>query len=834
MDKQDIADYLSSIGASGTRVAAGNKVPDVIGQFGIGFLSAFVVASRVEVRTRHFRSKDQTHGWLWHNEGRKDYTLDRCNVAHIGTEIRVFLHDVTDRGLLHEDALRRTVSDYADMLKVPIHLNRSDVPANARVMPWERHYSSGRDRAQQYRMYLERSVPGDVLEVIPLHLEPAASGGGISADGLLYITRRRRIAGDLPRNIRLFHKRMFVCENKRDILPEWATFVNGIINTPDLTPNAARDNFVLNATYAELRAALGNVVIAHFEALAHDDPDRLSHLLAYHNLAIKSACDAHPQFFQSFGHLLNWRINARSPVATATPDGHAVHFPSPDADTGDRAEAWATLPTIIAALPARADDAHKPTLWCFTTFSYTDHFFEMADAAGITVIDATSAFERRLLESWVREHAPEVTLAHIDRDDDDPDIFTKTDADRDARVEHLAQRMTGHIRPHGTGSVRVEARRFPPASIPAVIRWPRESEWSSHAEVLIADPETLPPVRDMAEKALRAATIDNQRMTINADNALIRKLAEVGHRVGYEGQDILELMVGVYNASVLRGPVASPRDEKIFHEQFGRLMMRITDCVLAQQDLVRRVMELDRREEALRRREGGRRDDRSHTVAFLMTPFNKEFEQTRRGVQAAIERLGCELRTADRKTFDDFIHKNVQKHLNDADFYIADLTGLNVNVLLELGAVLFQSERRPMILLWRVAEEDDERRGLPAEISGAVVIPYREGWNADTIAAELHQKLLEHEPLTAILGEETRDLMASVELIRGRVGTLGLGDDTLERLSAALPTVSAWRRASIAEVGELLPPESRDLAPVVRRRIAPELSPEGHADLAPE
>ncbi|MFT5327382.1 MAG: molecular chaperone HtpG [Planctomycetaceae bacterium] len=83
MSKADLEDYLSSIGTSGTRAARENDhVPDVIGQFGIGFLSGFVVASRIEVRTRHFKDDDPKQGWLWKNEGRKDYTLEPCEVKH--------------------------------------------------------------------------------------------------------------------------------------------------------------------------------------------------------------------------------------------------------------------------------------------------------------------------------------------------------------------------------------------------------------------------------------------------------------------------------------------------------------------------------------------------------------------------------------------------------------------------------------------------------------------------------------------------------------------------------------------------------------------------------
>lgn len=83
-------------------------------------------------------------------------------------------------------------------------------------------------------IYLEKTVPDSVLEVIPIR-----QSADINAHGLLYITRTRVIGRDAPRTIRVFQKRMFLCEDAKQLLPPWATFVNGIINTSDLSPNAA-------------------------------------------------------------------------------------------------------------------------------------------------------------------------------------------------------------------------------------------------------------------------------------------------------------------------------------------------------------------------------------------------------------------------------------------------------------------------------------------------------------------------------------------------------------------------------------------------------------------
>src|SRR5262249_27052955 len=152
------------------------------------------------------------------------------------------------RGLLHEDAVKKVIREYADMLRIAIHLNDPGhhlPPVNTRVMPWEQPGNSEAELRFDAIVYLEKTMPDSVLEVIPVRIDEAAQDGApaLWAEGLLYITRTRVFGRDAPRTVRVFLKRMFVCEEAKDVLPPWATFVNGIINTRSLSPNAARDNF---------------------------------------------------------------------------------------------------------------------------------------------------------------------------------------------------------------------------------------------------------------------------------------------------------------------------------------------------------------------------------------------------------------------------------------------------------------------------------------------------------------------------------------------------------------------------------------------------------------
>src|SRR5271155_3192201 len=125
MNESDVRDYLATIGTGATRVQ--QNIPGLIGYFGIGFLSAFIVAEKVVVLTRKI---DSAEGWHWENTGSRSYTLAKEDLKTPGTTVVVHLKP-TEKGLLLEKEIIDVIKTYADMLRVPIHVNRKPKPSNA-------------------------------------------------------------------------------------------------------------------------------------------------------------------------------------------------------------------------------------------------------------------------------------------------------------------------------------------------------------------------------------------------------------------------------------------------------------------------------------------------------------------------------------------------------------------------------------------------------------------------------------------------------------------------------------------------------------------------------
>lgn len=371
----------------------------------------------------------------------------------------------------------------------------------------------------------------------------------------------------------------------------------------------------------------------------------------------------------------------------------------------------------MAALPAPADGGPK-RLPCFTTHSSANQYFEMADAAGTTVLDASWHFESKLLKTWAKAHDTEVNLVYVDREDD-PNVFRDADPEQDRDVRALAQQMSLNIRPGGTGRLRVEARRFEPVTLPAVLKHTEASVGSQKARDILNDPNSPSDLRSRAEDMLRMARNADMRMSINAANPLVRTLAEL-ISLAPEDDDLLDLAIGIYNDAILYNQeLMTPTNARLFHEQFQRLMGRSLEFVRQRAEIARQQAELATQRLAMQPRQG---PARTHLVAFLMTPFAKAFDAPREAVRTIVEdRYGCELLTADQKTFDDFIHGNVDRHIRAADLFIADLTGANPNVMMELGAAIYgaanpstgNGEPRPRLL---VAAADEPE--LPADLQG--------------------------------------------------------------------------------------------------------------------
>ena len=250
-----IEEYLATIGASGTNEMQtvsqrmGCAGVPTIGRFGIGLLSTFAVADRVDIFTRYMGSEE---AWHWSCGADGGFTLQPAPEAGDGTQVIVTLNAAAAH-LLDETEIERVIRAYADFIPLPIFLNQRG-PVNAMRFSWEPTTAlSSAQCNPRLGEFIERHYREIPLLVIPVDLPK------IQTQGFLFLTDKNTPEVHPESQVDLYQERMFLRTCGSELLPQWP-WLRGMLNTRALQPNAARDDALRNDSWHSLRQALGDAV----------------------------------------------------------------------------------------------------------------------------------------------------------------------------------------------------------------------------------------------------------------------------------------------------------------------------------------------------------------------------------------------------------------------------------------------------------------------------------------------------------------------------------------------------------------------------------------------
>ena len=516
MDRQDIRQFLAVIGSSGTGTTRerlkerGEAAFDLIGQFGIGMLSAFVVAERVVVRTRKLGAAE---AFAWHNSGSMDCELYADTKEDVGSEIVVTVAADYDF-MLDEARLREAVIRYCEFIGFPIYVNGRG-PVNAVEAPWHRaSWPSDEARRAAYADFLNRRYPDIMLDIIPVEIT-----GEYEARGALFISDRHLPDINTAGVVDIYVRRMLIRADDHTLLPPWAKFVRGVIDTPDLQPTAARDQIRrAHPSFDFLQRRLGEIVVERLTHLAEFEPEKFARINAWHHYHLKGMAFHHDDFFERVGELLLFETS----------------------------RGRMSLRQYLAANAAQAGDDGRTPLYYFAYRGAAAQFYRLAEARGRVVVNAGHSFEEELLKKYAERHPDSVRLERLDATDD-PELFLRLDPDEQERFRQLELDTEGHLFRAGVSNVRVQVRHFAPADLPAVIIETAETE----AERKLADRLTTLTLMDAFDDITREALEQSRRrpqlLSLNASNALVRRLVGEDRR----GPLVREILLGLYNSALL-------------------------------------------------------------------------------------------------------------------------------------------------------------------------------------------------------------------------------------------------------------------------------------------
>ena len=299
MDADELENNLGVIASSGTyqfRQGLDKEAEaDVIGQFGVGFYSAFMVADHITVISRKY---GQEQAYRWESDGLEGYTIEPCTRDAVGTDIIMHIKPDGDEEpneygqYLQEYALRRLVKKYSDYIRFPIKMmmphsqvkegSPQDKPEYEEVLAWEtlnsmvplwQRKKADVTREEYDKFYQERfGDPAAPLSVITVSAE-----GAVTYKALLYIPSQapsQYYTEDYKPGLQLYASGVMIMDSCADLLPDYFNFVRGVVESPDLSLNIARELLQHDRQLKIISANLEKKIKAELERMLRDDREK--------------------------------------------------------------------------------------------------------------------------------------------------------------------------------------------------------------------------------------------------------------------------------------------------------------------------------------------------------------------------------------------------------------------------------------------------------------------------------------------------------------------------------------------------------------------------------
>lgn len=297
MTRDEVIDNLGTIAKSGTKAfleSIGSdqaKDSQLIGQFGVGFYSAFIVADKVTVRTRAAGAPADT-GVFWESAGEGDYTIADITKDERGTEITLHLREGEDE-YLDDWRLRSVISKYSDHIALPVEIqvkNEEDGTVtwekiNKAQALWTRGKAEISD--DEYKAFYKH-IAHDFTD--PLSWSHNRVEGKQEYTSLLYIPAQApwdMWNRDHKHGLKLYVQRVFIMDEAEQFMPNYLRFVRGLIDSNDLPLNVSREILQDSRITQNLRSALTKRVLQMLEKLAKDDAEKYQQFWQQFGMALK-------------------------------------------------------------------------------------------------------------------------------------------------------------------------------------------------------------------------------------------------------------------------------------------------------------------------------------------------------------------------------------------------------------------------------------------------------------------------------------------------------------------------------------------------------------------
>ncbi|KAB2908614.1 MAG: molecular chaperone HtpG [Ignavibacteriales bacterium] len=287
MTKEELIKNIGTIAKSGSSefikaIKAGDAdAKEIIGRFGVGFYSVFMVAEEVKIKTRSYIPSEQ--GYIWKSTGKGDFTITEVvDEVNRGTSIEIYLKEDADE-YADKQKLEGIIKKHSGFISYPIYLAAEKV--NTITALWKEPKSN--IKPEQYNEFYKFVSHGFTDPECHIHLSVDAP---IQFNALLFIPKQNYDFFGMNRDnygLDLYVRKVLIQHQSKDLLPEFLSFVKGVVDSEDLPLNVSRETLQENAIFGKIAKEVTKAVLKDLNNRAKNDPEQYKRIYEQHGKYIK-------------------------------------------------------------------------------------------------------------------------------------------------------------------------------------------------------------------------------------------------------------------------------------------------------------------------------------------------------------------------------------------------------------------------------------------------------------------------------------------------------------------------------------------------------------------
>ncbi|WP_019850801.1 molecular chaperone HtpG [Desulfitobacterium sp. PCE1] len=273
MTKEGLIENIGTIAHSGSKAfvqrlaeAGDKKDVNLIGQFGVGFYSAFMVADKVSLTTRSYEPDAQ--GYRWESDGRGSYSISEEVDLPRGTSITLHLKEDA-HSFAQTDTVKRIIKQYSSFVPYPVYVNEEKINTVQALWTKNKNEISEEEYTEFYK-YIANAYDEPLMK---MHF---SSDAPININTLMFVPKSNLEKfgfGRMEAGVNLYCKKVLIQEKAKDILPEWLRFVRGVVDSEELPLNISRETMQDSALIAKLNKVVTSRFLKYLDDQAKNEPE---------------------------------------------------------------------------------------------------------------------------------------------------------------------------------------------------------------------------------------------------------------------------------------------------------------------------------------------------------------------------------------------------------------------------------------------------------------------------------------------------------------------------------------------------------------------------------